>query len=71
MICETLTYLNLAYYLAYLLCVFETQTASLAKVIAKEKLSSVAARHFLIKHFRQFLINRFGQLHWPTTFIVS
>ena len=36
MICETLTYLNLAYYLAYLLYVFETQTASLAKVIAKE-----------------------------------
>ena len=36
MICETLTYLNLAYYLAYLLYVFDTQTASLAKVIAKE-----------------------------------
>ena len=36
MICETLTYLNLAYYLAYLLYVFETQTASLAKVTAKE-----------------------------------
>lgn len=36
MICETLTYLNLTYYLAYLLYVFETQTASLAKVIAKE-----------------------------------
>ena len=36
MICETLTYLNLAYYLAYLLYVFETQTASLAKEIAKE-----------------------------------
>lgn len=36
MICETLTYLNLTYYLAYLLYVFDTQTASLAKVIAKE-----------------------------------
>lgn len=36
MICETLTYLNLAYYLAYLLYVFDTQTASLAKVIVKE-----------------------------------
>ena len=36
MICETLTYLNLTYYLAYLLYVFETQTTSLAKVIAKE-----------------------------------
>ena len=30
MICETLTYLNLTYYLTYLLYVFETQTASLA-----------------------------------------
>lgn len=36
MICETLTYLNLTYYLAYLLYVFDTQTASLAKVIVKE-----------------------------------
>ena len=36
MICESLTYLNLTYYLAYLLHAFETQTASLAKVIAKE-----------------------------------
>lgn len=36
MICETLTYLNLTYYLAYLLYVFETQTTSLAKAVVKE-----------------------------------
>ena len=46
MIFETLTYLNLTYYLAYLLYVFETQTTSLAKVIAKE--SSILLSPILI-----------------------
>ena len=49
MICEALTYLNLTYYLAYLLYVFETQTASLAKVIAKE--SSILLSRILLENY--------------------
>ena len=49
MICGTLTYLNLAYYLAYLLHAFETQTASLAKVIAKE--SSILPSPILLENY--------------------
>ena len=49
MICEALTYLNLTYYLAYLLYVFETQTASLAKVTAKE--SSILPSPILLENY--------------------
>ena len=49
MICETFTYLNLAYYLAYLLYVFDTQTASLAKVIVKE--SGILPSPILLKNY--------------------